>query len=753
MLLLLCILTIGRNFAQDARGRSVELTANVNNSPPTIQLNWVADPAANQYLIYRKGLEEVGWGSPIATLPGNAVSYTDNNVSVGIGYEYGLFKKGFDVSRDTFCLDPNTEYSITVNQLFGYGLCCSFMPGWYEVNGCEQTFASGADFGFSETTNFTTCSSGGECVEVELAIRPDMFPHETTWVLTNNWTGQIVADSGPLGSLIEERPTYGYIYTGIELPIIEDKGSILILVDEELVNGLTEELHQLEIDMVRDGWHAVRRTVSRTTPVTEVKALVQQVYQEIPSLKSLFVVGHVPVPYSGDIYPDTHSEHRGAWAADVYYADLDGEWTDFSVNRATAFFEYNHNVPGDGKFDQGFIPSEVELQMGRVDFFDMPTFPEPELELMKRYFNKNHAFRNNQIPVQFRALIDDNFLASFAAPAASGWRNFAPMFGPDNVVELDYFSTLSQESYMWSYGCGSGTHVSSAGIGSTWDFAFDSLQTVFTMLFGSQFGDWDNVNNFLRAPLASGQTLTNCWAGNPPWTLHHMAMGYHIGYSTIRTQNSTLDDYLPGPQLTHVALLGDPTLRMHYVEPPAAVELISRTEGIEINWTASPDPTVDGYYLYRAKDLKGPYERIHEELLTEGTFFDPEPFNLKNYYLLRARKLETTPSGSFYNLSPGLIDSMKFIYVNDIFSVFEAYNFNFSPNPTSGLLQMELGDLPGRQFLIEIMNPAGLIVYQGEIEKNQSYSLDLRDVPDGIYILTIRGEEFTQSNKLIIQKE
>lgn len=739
-------------YGQDARGRSVQLSAETISSPPSIQLNWVEDPAANQYLVYRKGLEEIGWGDPIAVLPGAATTFTDTNVEKGIGYEYGLFKKGFDVSRDTFCLEEGTSYKFTINSIFGYGLCCSFQPGWYEVNGCGQTYASGADFGFSESTDFTTCTGTGGCVEVELAIRPDMFPHETTWALTSNATGAIIADSGPFGSLIEERPTYGYIYTGIELPALEDRGTILLLTDDVLGPDLLPEIHRTEMDMVRDGWHVIRRSISREEPVTAVKALIQSINNDFPNLKGLFLIGHIPVPYSGDIYPDTHSEHRGAWAADVYYADLDGIWTDETVNRATAFFAYNHNVPGDGKFDQGFIPSEVELQAGRVDFYDMPTFPQSELELMRKYLDKNHAFRNNQIPVQFRGLVDDNFMASFAAPAATAYRNFSTMFGPENVDELDYFTTLRENSYMWSYGCGSGTHISSAGIGSTWDFAFDSLQTVFTILFGSQFGDWDNVNNFLRAPLASGQTLTNCWAGNPPWTLHHMSMGYHIGYSTVKTQNSTLEDYLPGPQLTHVALLGDPTLRMHYVEPPQALELINRTNGIEINWTGSVDPEVDGYYLYRAGRLKGPYEKLSDNLLTDGTFFDDQPLNEKNYYLLRARKLETTPSGSFYNLSPGTIDSTKYIYVNDIFDVYNAY-YNFGPNPTGGMLVLNLAGLPDPDYQLQIINVSGAIVLERTIPSNQETQLDLGELPNGVYVVAIKGEQFAESRKLILQKE
>jgi hypothetical protein len=44
-------------------------------------------------------------------------------------------------------------------------------------------------------------------------------------------------------------------------------------------------------------------------------------------------------------------------AADVYYADLDGTWTDASVNNTSASSPRNHNVRGDGKFDQSKVPS------------------------------------------------------------------------------------------------------------------------------------------------------------------------------------------------------------------------------------------------------------------------------------------------------------------------------------------------------------------------------------------------------------
>ncbi len=90
-----------------------------------------------------------------------------------------------------------------------------------------------------------------------------------------------------------------------------------------------------------------------------------------PTIESLFILGHVPVPYSGNIL-GAHANHQGAWPADLYYGELDGEWTDYLVTNTSASRVANHNVPGDGKFDQTFLPSDVDLMVGRVDLNRMP---------------------------------------------------------------------------------------------------------------------------------------------------------------------------------------------------------------------------------------------------------------------------------------------------------------------------------------------------------------------------------------------
>ena len=448
-----------------------------------------------------------------------------------------------------------------------------------------------------------------------------------------------------------------------------------------------------------------------------------------------------PVPYSGDIYPDTHSEnHWGAWSADPYYAELNGHWTDEVVDLDTAFFDRNDNIPGDGKFDQDSIPSKVELQIGRVDLSRMPSFALDEIELTRRYLQKAHAYKTGQVQAERRALIDDNFGQAFAAPAASAWRNFAPMFGANQIEELDYFETLRQQSYLWSYGCGPGSHISAAGIGTTQNFAQDSLLSIFTMLFGSQFGDWDNPDNFLRAPLASGTTLSNCWAGSPPWTFHHMAIGYPIGYSTFRSMNSNKGVYLNGPQLVHMALMGDPSLRMFMIPPLAdnSLQLQDGSQEVQLSWEASTASEVAGYLVYRSDTLYGDFIRISPDIVADTFFTDTNPLVGNNVYQVKVVRLEESASGSFYNQSLGVIDSIEFSPIVDLEVLPFETSFHLFPNPGSDKITVVFEDDLKKGGNLSLWNNRAQRIRTWKLKPGQTrLELEVSDLSKGIYFLNV----------------
>jgi hypothetical protein len=305
---------------------------------------------------------------------------------------------------------------------------------------------------------------------------------------------------------------------------------------------------------------------------------------------------------------------------------------------------------------------------GRLVWGGSATFPS-ELELLRNYLNKDHKFRHKEFDVPRRGIVGDYFgVRNGEAFAASGWRNLGAFVGADQVTTLPkegtWISTLSTNPCLVAYGCGSGSYTSIGGLGNT-DAYHDGITTevmandvkvVFALLFGSWLGDWDSEDNVQRSILAlPSYGLTCSWSGRPHWFLQHMALGEPIGFGARLTQNNG-----PGGLYrnqvnscagqTHIALMGDPTLRLHVVAPPTDVTLSNALEGVNLTWTAAKD-SVCGYYVYRAASLNGPFTRLTQSLVKENSFKDSN--NPGAIYMVRAVTLEVSASGSYYNPSQG----------------------------------------------------------------------------------------------------
>ncbi|MDZ4748695.1 MAG: T9SS type A sorting domain-containing protein [Saprospiraceae bacterium] len=538
----------------DAR-QSVILEASIQDNPPVIIVNWLADTANGGYTIWRKAITDQSWGDSLVILGATSTSWADTNVTVGIGYEYQVLKS---------------------------------LPAFPYSKGNKNTGA-------------------------------------------------------------------GYMYAGIQLPPVHHHGSCLVVIDSTFKNALSPEVLRLIADLEGDSWHAHAIYVDRNDSVQIVKSYIRAWAEENPDThQAVFLFGRVPVPYSGDIAPDGHhSDHKGAWPSDAYYAIFDGAWTDETINNTTAASSRNDNRPGDGKFDNSKFPALAVLQVGRVDFSNMNKFPESEEQLLRRYLDKDHAWRIGKIPMEERGIVDNNFPASLEGLGQSGWRNFAPMFGIQNVKDLPYRQTLTNQSYLWSYGCGGGGPESASDISSTTNFTTDSLQTIFTMLFGSYFGDWDYPNDFLRAAIGSRTCLASTWGNRPNWLFHHMALGEHIGYSVaVTTNNRGL--YTPTfySEFVHTALMGDPTLRMH-VHPPIE-NLMVRQAGLHVQLDWQDIVSSLGYFVYRKTTTDSTFQLLNQIPMTVTTYTDACPAEGIITYMVRSMELRSGGSGSYYNLSAGV---------------------------------------------------------------------------------------------------
>ena len=460
---------------------------------------------------------------------------------------------------------------------------------------------------------------------------------------------------------------YGYIYAGIQAPLLESRGTLLLIVETNVTAGLASELARLQSDLVGDGWQVHYHGVSSNNTPDSVHSLITADYYADPAnVNTVFLLGHVPVLESGDLNYDGH-EFR-PMPADAYYGDVLNDWP----------------TGGDPTQRPDYLPSYVPLMIGRVDFFDMPglTAPVPwpdEPGLLQRYLNKDHAWRMKQLTVRRRALMGDARGGGDGdlATAASGYRNFDAFVGPGNTDQANteygapyderWITLLGEGSYLWAYGNGGGAPNGVSGLGTnviagTDNFLFSTdvvgvdAKAVFVMLFGSWFAEWDLEDDFMRSFLATPTTGLACVeSGEPHWFFHHMALGETIGYSTRLTlNNSTLYQNQENSftQAVYIALMGDPTLRLEPVAPPGGLSANPGASSVTLNWTPSSD-SVAGYYVYRAGSPGGPFTRVTPSLLSSTSFTDSSlPANTYTY-MVRAVLLENNFSGSYYNPSQG----------------------------------------------------------------------------------------------------
>ncbi|HEY3875028.1 MAG TPA: hypothetical protein VGM92_06100 [Candidatus Kapabacteria bacterium] len=578
--------------------------ATVAASPASITLHWPADAQAQHFYVFKRVLESGDGWSSIDTLPASAIQYVDNNVTVGTQYEYRV-------------IDSTKNDSV------------------YAV--------------------------------------------------------------------------FGFLASGIEVPSLVQPGIVELIVDKTYDVPLKKEIGQLMADLTSEGWQVVRHDVARTDNVTDIQSTIENDYNNLYNVRTVFLLGHVPVPYSGDIAPDGHTpgngDHQGAWPADVYYGNWDASWSDNTVDDTTAGDPRNRNIPGDGKFDLDAIDEPMDLEVGRVDLYNMPSSLQSDTLLLKQYLDRDHAFRTGQFIVPTRALIDDHFGCiaeagkfittkngkrdtipyvlplDYDAPATDGWRNFPPLVGSSNIVNFrsidtaftnagDWFGYLDTAKYLWAYGCGGGSYGSCGGVvSSPGQFASPGYSAVFTMMFGSFFGDWDHPDDILRGPLCSSTGLTCCWAGRPYWYFHPLGIGETFGYCARLSQDVTgvidwgtigvnfisYSDYMVSPSVggVHVALMGDPTLRMQYLsDPPTSLLASAQNGSVMLTWKA-PQVKVPGYNIYRADATGDTLLRINTSPVSGTAFTDIAPLLDSNIYVVRAAELTTTPSGSWWNESGG----------------------------------------------------------------------------------------------------
>lgn len=525
-------------------------------------------------------------------------------------------------------------------------------------------------------TNTANITSEGEYCDVSVSSGKH-YEYKLA-VLTTNYVCS--------GSTNPAMWTYAYINTGTLVPVNDTRGNVVLLIESNIAASISSEIQTLTNDLIGDGWIVFQHLVAACdvsddgweAAVADTKELVRSDYETDTNANwTLFIIGHVPIPYSGESSPGGHAENTGAHVADWYYADLSAVWTDSSVDNESATNIYSHtwNVPGDGKFDQSTVPSIPEFRVGRIDFTNMPAFGKTEVQLLQQYLNRNHQWRHKQFTARDLGVTT----YSYHGVPIDGPSIMSAVFGPGQVNVSNawlYVATNAANSFLLADKSGNGNYnfdMSQNFVTNyTTNFAASSLYAVFTSMYGSYYGDWDSgmhSNQVLLAPLCSTGYVLSTVYHSSYMAANAVAMNETIGdelfilaanvpqgvvdaaYAKYQQVGGSI---VYGALNNYQSLLGDPTLRMRVVAPPTNAVMSTNGSDVAIAWTASTDTNIQGYYVYRAPSSNlNSFARLTANP-TISPYTNTGGATSAYTYMVRAVKLEEYPMRTFYNASQGI---------------------------------------------------------------------------------------------------
>ena len=484
------------------------------------------------------------------------------------------------------------------------------------------------------------------------------------------WEYQLKRPHGASFSTDYLAATVGYDQSGY-------RGRMILLVADNIVNNLPAKYTELKKDLTGDGWLVQELIVPRAAgwdsgdTVITIRNQVQNIYNSAPAgdkPKLLFILGHVPVPRSGlgGQTPDDHIQNAGARGADTYYADIDGVYTDVSsYNPGGLSSPYAVNLPGDYKWDQDNIPSELEMGFGRIDFSDIVSYLQTETFLTDQYLTRLHHYKQADAgfimgtKTGFYFGYDNSNDGSYRSlPAISGannvYQNTSALPHPQWVQQNGPFAFYMQNRFApqigeWNtYGMNAAVYSSDQ---SYWGFGdvpegnqYSTIRSILCANSKCVMAIWTTmaINVFHQAG-----------AGEPMGLVCKQIMDHNTGNQKIEKPSSPYDTPLFWNR-TQFDMYGDPSVRLMQTIPPSNLSgfVLLGGGGLTLSWTASTDNNIVGYHVYKASSEFGKYTRLTTVPVT-GTHYNVSAL-AGDWLMVRAIKQQATGSGLIFNPSQGI---------------------------------------------------------------------------------------------------
>lgn len=246
------------------------------------------------------------------------------------------------------------------------------------------------------------------------------------------WAGPPGSRPGTFKEWIAVHPyTNFFVKTGKMVIGDGRSGTVAIITEESIASSLTNELDQLILDLQQEGYTVMSYEVSGGTP-DSLRSFLYDLYNS-DGIEGALFIGNLPVAWF-QVADDFNEYGYAEWPVDLFYMDLDGEWSD-DFRHVTGGL-----VPGqDSIFDGHSGNLSPEIYIGRL----LPTGIGNDTLLIKNYLTKDDAYRHSNIELQHRALVyvDDDW--EYWAPSWSS--NVSLLY--DNVLCVSDPNTTRASDY------------------------------------------------------------------------------------------------------------------------------------------------------------------------------------------------------------------------------------------------------------------------------------------------------------------
>lgn len=581
---------------------------------------------------------------------------------------------------------------------------------------------------------------------------------------TQTWTDTNVSLGSVFEYQIRRTTSTGDAIIHITIPVLYDqsnyKGAMILAIDTSLQTSLATEITQLKKDLTNEGWRVIELFVPRATTweteasIITTKNQITTAYNSAPindKPTHLFLLGHIPIARSGQnaIAPDNHDINKGARGSDCYYADIDGVFTDNETYNPGTINAMAINLPNDFKWDQDFIPSALEMAFGRVDFANLSSHSESEIELLRSYLNRLHLYKI--VANGYDMGEKTAFRSGYENSNDGSYRSLVPISGSANV---DYYAgSLPYPQWIQTNGPYQ-IFMQNSQIPNITDWNTYGMNATIFSSDQSYWGFWDEAESFnyakIRALLAANtKCLGAIYTTTAINTFHQPGMGETIGWSCKRIMDHNLTNNLLEKQQqaydtnefwnrTHFQYHGDPTLRLFQVHPPTNLQASILSNQLLLSWNASSDTEIIGYHVYKSSTEFGNYIKLTSTPITSLNYTDSS-FAPTDWYQIKAIKLQTTGSGVFLNPSIGISNNVS----NLTSEKFNPELVSIYPNPSEEIINLITSEKINSYKIFDLQ---GKLIEENTVQNNQ---LNIKKLENGIYLLQLYLDKNIVSKKII----